>query len=249
MMIIIRRLVCLSIALLAAAAAATPTVTFTVNATSGNMTQAGRLVAGTQPTLVFALASGAWFDGGVYKCTIKPQDDYETVIAIATGAAFHVDGALLSVVIDLNTTEAFNYLGDEPRAPVMIHISDATAAYSVDYSVTLWNNVERPADTLPSSAGLAYYTADEVDALVAAINEGMDPIGDPIDGWTVECADDGQLQLGNVSAAELLYLINTYAAGTTLASTDYLLLYDASDGTHRRITLNTLLTWIGANLP
>jgi len=185
----------------------------------------------------------------VYKCTIKPQDDYDTVIDLASGDDFTVAGSSLSVTMDLNTTEAFEYLDDEPRLPVMIHISDATTAYSVEHMVTLWNNVERPTDTLPSSSGLAYYTADEVDALVTAIDAGMEPIGDPIDGWTVECTDDGQLQLGDVSGAELLHLINSYTAGTTLASTDYLLLYDASDGTHKKVTLNTLLTWISNNLP
>jgi len=235
--------------LVAVVATATPTVTFRLSSDTGRIRQTGRLVAGTSTEVVFELQSGAWYDGGTYRLTVKPDGDYDTVIALASGTDFTVDGDELSCTLDLNTDEAYEYLAESPRSTIMLQLSDSTSAYGLEHRLTLWNSVQRDEDSTPSSSGIAYYTAAEVDSLVNAIDAGVSPIGSPIDGWTVECTDSGQLRIGDVASTQVLHSITTYTELSSLATTDKLIVLDATDGVHKQVTLQTLLTWIAANLP
>jgi hypothetical protein len=74
----------------------------------------------------------------------------------------------------------------------------------------------------------------------------MDPIASPVDGWTVECTDAGQVRIGSIPSVHVAQIVTNYPQTTTLATDDFLLLYDASAQALRSVSLNTLLTWIQA---
>lgn len=234
----------------AASAMATPTVLFSVADASGMTQQTGQLVAGSSHVVTFRLADGAWDDTATYSLTIKPDGRYDDdAFVLMTGASFDVSAADLTVTIDLNIAELYTYLGRADSRTVMFELADASSAYVVRHRVIVSNSVRRPTDTAPANPAENTYTDAEVDAMITAIPAGVEPVADPIDGWTVQCSDTGQIEIGPIAATQMLQDVTEYPETTTLATQDYLLIYDASAEALRKVSMSTLLTWISANLP
>jgi hypothetical protein len=235
------------IALLAIAASATPTVVIGYSDTAGATTQTGNLVAGSQPTIVFRNASGAWATGAVYTLTIKGDGQYDaTPFVLVSGAAFTKAGADLTVTVNLNVTELYTYLGRADARTAMLELSDASAIYMVRHRVIINNSVRRPTDTAPANPGANTYTDAEVDALIGAIPAGVTPVASAVDGWTVQTDAVGQIEMGPFASVLMCQVLTEYPETTTLATGDYLLVWDASESALRKVSLATLLTWIQA---
>ncbi|MDT8389445.1 MAG: hypothetical protein RRC34_02940 [Lentisphaeria bacterium] len=234
---------------LAASLNATETVTFAVSGTTGAATVTGQFVAGSVHTVIFSRSDSAWSSGAVYKLTVKADGRYDDApFVLVTGDAFTVAGQTLTVSVDLLVTELYAYLGRAQSRMIMLELSDSTSAHVIRNRVPVYNSVYRPEDTPPANPAVNSYTDAEVDAAIAAIPAGMDPISDPIDGWTVESTDAGQIRIGDIPSVHITKLLTEYPETTTLATGDYLLLYDASEGALRKVSLNTLLTWITTQL-
>lgn len=245
-----RRFIVISLIALATLVRATETITFSLDQSTGRLSQTGLLVAGSTHTVRFVLASGAWDGTETYRLTLKGDGLYDDdPLVLLSGAAFTINGATMSANVDLNITELYTYLGRADARSVMLQLSNSQAAYFVQHRLIVKNSVERPTDTAPANPDTNAYTDAEVDAMIDAIPAGLAPVPSPIDGYTVECEDDGQIRTGNVAAVELLQIITNYAETTTLASGDYLVIWDASLQAHRKITLSTLVDYIITQLP
>jgi len=243
------RLIAAILFALTLSAAATQTVVFTYNAQTGAVQQTGNLVAGGSPTLVFRQADGAWSSTAAYTLVVKATGTYDSVpFILASGGAFVVAGADLGIQVDLNTAELYAYLGRAASRTVMIELADQTATYLVRQQVIVHNSVRRPADSTPAAPALNTYTDAQVDAMIAGIPAGVSPVANPIDGWTVQSDAAGQIEIGPIPAIHMLQLITEYPETTALATGDYILLYDASESALRKVSLNTLLAWLQAQL-
>ncbi len=231
------------------AAGGTETVTIAVSGTTGTSTITGQLVAGHACAIVFERTDSAWSSQAVFRLTIKPDGRYDdTPFVLVSGSAFDVAGSTLTVAIDLNVAAIYTYLGKADTRMVMLELSDSTSAHVIRHRTPVLNSVSRPDDTAPANADANTYTDAEVDALIGAIPAGLSPIASPIDGWTVESTAAGQLRIGTIPAVHVAQVIDNYPETTTLATGDYILLYDASESALRKVSLNTLLAWLQAQL-
>lgn len=235
--------------LIALSALATETVTFSVSGTTGMSTLTGQLVAGSTQTLVFSRTDSAWSSQAVYRLTIKADGSYDSSpFALVSGDAFTVAGATLSVSVNLNVTELYTYLGRADARMIMLELADSTAAHVIRHRTPITNSVSRPDDTAPANLDDNTYTDAEIDAAIAAIPAGVSPISSPIDGWTVECTDAGQVRIGSIPSVYVAQIITNYPETTSLATGDYLLIYDASEEAMRKVSLNTLVAWLTVQL-
>lgn len=238
-----------ALALFCLTAAATETVTFSVSGTTGVSTYAGQIVAGTTQTFVFQKTDGAWASGATYRLTVKADGRYDDApFALVSGTAFTAAGATLSVDVDLNVAELYTYLGRADARMLMLELADSSVAHVIRHRTPVVNSVSRPQDSPPANPDANTYTDAEIDAALAGIPAGMSPVASPIDGWTVESTGAGQIRIGAIPAVHIAQIITNYPETVTLATGDYLLLYDASESALRKVSLNTLLTWIQAQL-
>lgn len=234
-------------------AAATETVTFSVSGTTGVSSVTGQLVAGANHTLVFNRTDSAWSSQAVYKLTVKADGRYtDAPFALVTGDAFEVSGQTLTVDVDLLVTEIYTYLGRANSRMLMMELSDSTTTHVLRSRIPVYNSVARPEDTAPANPATNTYTDAEIDAAIAAIPAGLAPITSPIDGWTVEATDTGQLRIGSIPSVHITQLLTEYPETTSLATADYLLIWDASAadgaGALRKVSLNNLVTWLTSQL-
>ena len=213
--------------------------------TTGLVTPDSNLVAGDTLTVAIVRSSGAWADSS-YTLTVKRNDRF-TSTPIAIVDSFAVDGDTLSGTLNLNTDEAFAYLGTRARQrEVMLQLRDSQNTLLLSWDLPLYNTADRPEDTPPVDTDINTYTDNEIDAMIDAIPTGIDLVANPIDGWTVQSTDTGQLEIGSVAASGLLRLINSYTESTTLQSTQYIIVYDPATGTHQKVNINTLINYINS---